>query len=346
MHMKLSFSHTAVLTVLILSICFPLFSSAAENITDGGKPDTLSGTDRKNRQPVSDIALDIAGFSISGKDLSRSGYDWLDYDIIRDIPFFFIAIPALSVQISSPRPAGGKKEKMQLFSSGYTAGASLTPVSIGTNAGVSCSITPLLTFSASANVQTGWNYGSTLIAVGTYNPEREKYDSCTSLSELAYSVKTSAMLTIPAGNYMMQLGYSPELTGFTGAGDGQPWKCGIAQNSVNGWKYNAFISVSRRLNKEKIKMAGITLAADGWYSSSYFDSVYDPYNPGFVTFTVTPMLRIQPAKKQNLMIMAVFARERKFENENYDTNETLMQNYTGAQWKFKTCMFLWHIKLN
>jgi hypothetical protein len=344
--MKPATSYTAALAVLILSICCPLFSLSSGKKTDSGKTDSLSDEGHGNGQPVSDIALDIAGFSISGKDLLRSGYDWFDYDIIRDIPFFFIALPAISARISSPRPAGGKKEKMQLFSSGYTAGASLTPVGIGTDAGVFCSITPLLTFSASAKVQTGWNYGSSFITIGTYNPEQKEYDSCTSLSELAYTIKTSAMLTIPAGNYMMQLGYSPELTGFTGAGDGQPWKCGIGQDSVNGWKYNAFISVLRILNKEKIKMAGITLAADGWYSSSYFDSVYEPYNPGFVTFTVTPMIRIQPAKKQNLMIMAVFARERKFENENYDTNETLMQNYTGAQWQFKTCMFLWHIKLN
>ena len=327
-----------------------LIAGSMHIYADEPVPPPLPQSDTKSisRSPVLNVSLDISGFTINGDNLARSGYDWADNNFVRNVPIFFIAFPSLSVQLHPERPKPGtvSRKDIKLISFSWLADGVLSPAGIMTGASVSCSITPFFTLTAASHISSSWNYGSTFVTIATYNPDNRKYDTCTSLSGAAYSFAgtASAMLPLPARN-MLQFTYSSEYTGFTRAENGEPWKCGMNQNSVNGWKFTASAMASHMFTKGSIKMTGITFSAGGWYSSSYYDDIYQPYNPSYVTFTITPMIRLQPAPKQSVIVMAVINRERRFENDSYTTNQTLLQTYTGSRWQFKTFMCIWHIQL-
>ena len=95
-----------------------------------------------------------------------------------------------------------------------------------------------------------------------------------------------------------------------------------------------------------LKMAALTGGAHGWYNEDDYDECYKPYNPTYVTFTITPMVQLQPNQKQHIMVMGTIARERQFENENFKSKEMLSQVYTSSKWRFKSITCVWSIALN
>lgn len=290
-------------------------------------------------EPQFKLSLNVIGYTLSGGDLTKSGYVWADKDYLEYVPIIPIGLPVLSADFQKKQNRG---EKPALISTNYKLSTSLSPVGVTASGETSISFTPLLTFTAMGGIQTAWNYGSSVQMLGLYNPAEKDYDGLTSFSEFSYTFGGEAKLLIPFNMNMIQLSYNSSYFGFTGADDKEVWKCAQMNNCVNGWKYKASCMLARRFNYDKLKMLAIITSADGWYSDSYFDDIYKPYNPDFVQWSITPMVQMQLTKTQSLMINGVITRGRSFEDNDYDDGEELMQVYEKANWKFKSFMIIWH----
>ena len=294
---------------------------------------------------VFDLNLDIMCVTFSGQVLADSGYEWADKKKKKNTPIFFIPVPTLSASLHSPQPQRG--QPMKLVSFAWNTAATITPVGIGGAASGTISLTPLLSLMAAAGVNTGWNYGKSLVTMATYNPAKQEYESDMAFSEVGYSFAGSAVgiVPLPAAN-MVQLSYTAMYTGYTGAEKGEPWKCGMAGECVNGWSFKTSVMAAHNFRQAgMLKMMGISVGASGWYTADDWDKVYEPYNPTYVTFSITPMARLMPARNQMIMAMANVNRERKFESDDFKTSKTLSQVYDGSRWRFKNIMVLWHIQL-
>jgi hypothetical protein len=292
---------------------------------------------------TTDIRFTVAGIAVNGRDLKHSGYDWLDYTGIREIPLVMIFLPALSAEIHATVPDSNGNH---LFSADCMAGTALSLTGIEARAGIFLNITPLLTFGVGIKTASGWNYGTSLRTFGVYDPDEKEYKAKTSLSEAACMLNGSVSLNIPMGPCITQIRYSSEYSGFTGASDGQPWECNMESDNVNGWKYQASGTILRQFKNSKLKTAAVTGTAAGWYNSSCFDSRYRPYDPDFIIYSVTPMINMELSPGQTFTVMGIFCRERRFENEDYDGGEQLLQRCTGGIWRFKSILCIWNWKLN
>ncbi len=300
-------------------------------------------------EPKFDLNLDVITMTIPGEQLARSGYSKLDKWYLRDVPVMFLPVAAISVDVHKKISFPDKNEKPAhpaLISTNYHWISSLNPTGISSGIQYSVSITPLLTLQAFAGTQTAWNYSSKVKNIGLYDYTKAEYKRKTSLSGIAYQYGGEATVTapLPKGN-LLQGKFSSTYVGFTGADDKEIWKCGSENNSVNGWKYKSSIMLAHMYNNPSHAMLGIIGSASGWYSEKYFDDVYKPYDPDFVTFSLSPMFQMHLKNRQNLMINAVISRDRKFKNDDYSNEEVLVQVREGTQWKLKTIMVMWHIPL-
>ncbi len=293
-------------------------------------------------EPQFGAALDIIGFTLTGHDLAKSGYFWADNAYLENVPLIPIAVPSFSVEIKKAPP---KERKPALFSTNYRVTSTFSFMGISAGSEVSASITPLFTLSANANISSSWNYGTSIQTIGLYNAGKKKYDSVQSLSEAAYMIGGRADAVIPLGIYIVRLSYGSTYAGFTGAADKEVWKCAQMNAAVNGWKYRGSCMFARRFTGGKLKTISLMTSAEGWYSEDYFADVYQPYNPGFVTWSIMPSAQFQLTPKQSLMVNAIISRERSFTNNDYDSGEELLQVYDEDHWRLKSIMFLWHIKL-
>jgi hypothetical protein len=286
------------------------------------------------------ISLSVSVITLSGEDLTRAGYDFFDKDNLKNVPVIPIFIPALSACYKNYLPLGKLPAAIR-----YSADYTISPLSMGINSSVSLSFLSCVSVTVGGILQSSWNYGSELTLISTYDSQKEKYVSRTSLSELEYGINGSVNVIIPIGMYLSTLNYYSEYTGFTGTDNGQPWNCGMSFNNVNGWKYRATAMFGRRFTGKTLKMISISGSAGGWYSDSYFDDEYKDYDPTFVTFSIAPLVQLQLSDQQSLTISAVIDREREFDSDDYDSDDMILQNCTGGKWQFRTLMFLWHIKL-
>ena len=290
-----------------------------------------------------DLSLDVIGMMFTGESISKMGYSWSDKYYLKNVPLIPIAMPSLTANVHKKY---NPEDMRKLISTSYSWISSLNALGVETGAEYAVSITPLLKLKTFAGVKSAWNYGSSQKGLAVYDYVEKEYVRKTSLSQLAYQFggEAGVMMPIPKGN-MIQGSYSSTYVGFTGAEDKEVWKCGMDSDSVNGWKYRAALMFAHMYKGPNLSMIGITGSATGWYSENDFDDVYEPYKPNFVTFSISPMIQWKFKNKQNLMVSAVISRDRKFENEDYDSSEELLQVYDGTEWKLKTIMCIWHIPL-
>jgi hypothetical protein len=295
-----------------------------------------------SKSPFFDIGFDITGAFETER---SAGVNWSNNDIVRDVPFIPEAFPAFSVRISYPNPYTFKPTIHDIFYCGYFCGSSVSPVGITAYATGTVNITPLLTIAAGGQLGTAWNYGSLYTAIGVYDVSENKYRNLSAFGSLFCDFTVSAVLVIPLGPVIAEFIYVPEFVYLTGAGNGEAWKFSTQSECVNGWRYLYGGMIAYQFPK-KTGMAGIQFIAQGWYLSNYFDEIFQPYDPDFVTFSIIPSFQIQITKKQGLQITVPVSRVRRFENENYTTNEILLQNCVGSVWRLVSVNFLWHIQIN
>lgn len=295
-------------------------------------------------EPQFDLSLNVLGMMLTGESIAKMGYSWSDKWYLKNVPLIPLAMPAIAARVH--KKSNREQQNKELLSTNYAWTSSLNFLGIESGVEYSVFITPLLELKSFAGMKTAWNYGSSQKGLAVYDPLEKKYVKKTSLSELSYMFGEDIAVTapLPKGN-ILKGGFNTAYVGFTGAEDKEVWKCGMESNFVNGWKYTATLMLAHMYNNPSHAMVGIIGSASGWYTENYFDDVYKPYNPDFVTFAVTPMAQWVIGKKQNIMINAVISRDRKFKNSDYDSSEELLQEYDGTEWKLKTIMFIWHIPL-
>lgn len=291
-------------------------------------------------EPQFKLAIDSIGFTMSGGDLTKAGIHWTDNDFLEQMPMIPILMPTLTAKIEKAPP-----KEFSLISTNYSLTSNLSIIGISLGGELSLSLAHLLNFSLGSSIATSWNYGSTFESIGVYNPTKKDYDSCTSFTEFAYGFSGKVSGIIPLGLNMIQLSYGSSYDGFTGAENKEIWKCGSRSGIANGWSYNASIMFGHRFDYEKLKMISLITSMSGIYSDDAYAEVYQPYNPDFVTYSITPMLQFKLNEKQSLMINAIINTSRSFENNDYDKTEEFLQTFEKSKWSFKTLMFFWHVEL-
>ena len=303
-------------------------------------------------KPQFSMSLDIIGLTMSGDDLAKEGYSWADKERLEQVPLIPLALPAFTLCYGQPAPHNSheaedekKEPEFQLLSTEFFISSTISLLDARANCEFSIYLTPLLQLTASSGIHSAWNYSSSNPSLGVYNPAKAEYDKLTSFSEFAYNFAGKATVTIPLPQaIILQGSYEHKYVAFTGADDKEPWKCGES-GGVNGWKYQASVMIGKMFECPKLKMIGLIGSAEAWYSDSYFDERYKDYNPDFIEFSIVPMVQFELTKKQSLMAQAVISRDRKFENDDCDNDQQLLQVYDGTKWRLKTIMAIWHIDL-
>lgn len=262
---------------------------------------------------------------------------------LKDWPFIEFAIPFFASQKYT-----ATRDVNKLVGLKGEAAGTLSVVDLSASAEVGFSLIHLLEFSVLGKISTAWNYGYETSFMGRYNPKERDFDNDISFTEYMFDVQYKGGLTIPVLAFLpksnwtkiiVRTGYTLEYLRYTGARDGQLWRAGV-ETSANGYKSSQNITIIYMLPYEHIKMFMLSLGRTGFLHDSDFDEVYKPYDPDFKTYSVNPMLQFTINAKWSGMAMAMFGRERKFENDDYYTNERFLQTRDGHEWAFKMAMIM------
>lgn len=225
-------------------------------------------------------------------------------------------------------------------------GGNASIMDFGLNVDGTIELMHLLELGISANIHSSFNYGDYATFMGVYNPEKRDYDSDTFMTEFAYGTKLRVGATVPLIAFLPKSNWTkiilrPEIswtyTTYTGADDGEMWKCG-AEYSANGWRYRYGGTLIYFLPFQRFPMLMVNASVSSFFKSTKFDEVYDRYDPFFNNISVTPMLTVKISDKWTGMLMASFNRDRTYERYYYEAPEELLQIRKGSEWGMKVIM--------
>ena len=225
-------------------------------------------------------------------------------------------------------------------------GAGVTLFGFGLRADATISLLHLLELGVEGNVGSAVNYGTWATFMGVYEPEEQEFSQDMFLTEFSYGVKYHAamslplMLVLPKSNwtrFILRPSADLMYSGYTGAEDGEVWKAGNG-NFVNGYHYRLGGTLMQMLPFKYVPMAMFAANVSGFMHESDFNDEYKPYDPTFKTISLVPMLSLKFGEKWGGMLMATFARDRKYRHYHYETGTELSQERVGTEWGLKAVM--------
>ena len=310
---------SSILLILFLSVFFSIVPATAETT----------------------FSLDVLAASVSPRDMNIINVESISSAEIRDIPFIPELIPMMTVKLTP----GKKNVKPSAVFFEPSAGITISPLGIDTSVQEILHITRYFTLTAAGNADTCWNYGSMYTVAGVYDAANRKYMASPSFGSALLKTRIEAAAMLPVHRFIFRVFYAPGFQYNTAAENGEVWKFGFSSSNVNGWSYQYGGSVMYLFNSF-ISYAGIQFSASGLYSWTSFDSRFDDYDPLFVTYSVTPVMKMTLTQKQSLTFAFPIVRERKFSTSDYDSSETLFQTRTGTTWRLKALTCVYHLQLN
>lgn len=295
-------------------------------------------TDGDSLQVLQENTFSWVGVVLPHKSLRNS-------ETLHDWPFFAFAAPAWNSNFKLAR-------KGKLVTLKGSASGDVNFAGLGVKLDVAVELIHLLEVGLQANGGTALNYGGTATFMGVYDAEKRDYRKDIIFTEYAYGVTYKSSLTLPLlvllpkSNWtkvILKLSGEYAYSGYTGADDGEVWKVGNG-NMVNGFHYKCGGTLIYMLPFKKVPMAMIAANVTGFKHGYDFDPVYKDYNPTFKTVNITPMLSFKVNADWNGMLMANFARVRRYEQYHYATTEELLQKQVGAEWEFRSLMCIFSRK--
>ncbi len=256
-------------------------------------------------------------------------------------PFFGFVAPmgwTSKVALEKPILAG------LVFKGNAVGSVSLGGIAVRSD--VSLDLWHLLEVGVDGGLNSGINYGSMMTSMGVYSPEKQEYSADLIGTEFAYEVRYHAAFSIPLMAFLPRSNWTKIIlkpsasliySAYTGADDGEVWKAG-GENLVNGYRYRVGGTLLYMLPFQSFPMAMISANVSGFKHEYDFDPVYKPYNPGFKTVAVTPMLMMKVSEKWSGMVMVNFGRERLYREYPYEPNTELSQEYVGSEWGLKAIL--------
>lgn len=239
-----------------------------------------------------------------------------------------------------------EKDLGKLLTLKSLAGANLSFMDFGVNLDATLELMHLLEFGISGNVHTSLNYGETATFMGVYDVDAKDYHQDNFFTEFAYGFRSRVSATLPLlvllpksdwTKIILRPNASWIYTQYTGAHDGDIWKCG-ADLSTNGLKYNYGATLIYMLPFSRVPMAMVNAGVDAYFKSTRFDEVYDAYDPHFKKITIMPMLTIKLAEKWDSMLMGYFSRDRSYTKHHFEPTEELLQERSGSNWNLRMVM--------
>jgi hypothetical protein len=227
-------------------------------------------------------------------------------------------------------------------------GGNLTLFGFGLKTGLTVELLHLLELGVEGNMGSAINYGSLSTFMGVFDPEKKDYTQDVFLTEFSYGVRYSAGLSIPLmvilpkstwTRIILRPKASLLYSGYTGAEDGEVWKAGGA-NMVNGYSFQLGGTLLYMLPFRHFPMAMVSFGVRGFLNESDFDDRYKPYDPGFRTVSVTPMLSIKLNDRWGCMLMVPILRDRRYKNYRYESGEEMLQERVGAEWTVNAVMLM------
>lgn len=267
---------------------------------------------------------------------------------LKDWPIFFVAAPMLTIDNSIER------DFLKMFSLKLGVGERLSPVDVGATASINLGLFHLLEFGVSGGLNSAWNYGGDGDFMGAYNPAKADFEGDLFLAEFAYNGQGKASLSIPMMMFLpkskwtkivLTAGASMTYHAYTGAPDGTPWTAGM-EGGVNGIVEDYRLSLMYLFPFEQLKMAMVTMSYNGYLRSSYFDEIYEDYDPDYKTISINPMLVFALKSQWSAMVMAPIVRERVYDRDVYEAHERYLMKKTGSEWTLKMVMFVLTCKLD
>lgn len=226
------------------------------------------------------------------------------------------------------------------------AAGNISLFGLGIKTDVTLDLWHLLEVGVEGGLNSGINYGSWMTSMGVYSPEKQEYSTDWMGTEFAYGVHYHGAVSIPLIAFLPKSDWTKIIlkpsasliySAYTGADDGEVWKAG-GENLVNGFRYRVGGTLLYMLPFKSFPMAMISANVSGFKHEYDFDPVYKPYNPGFKTVTVTPMLMMKVSEKWSGMVMVNFGRERVYREYPYEPDAELSQEYVGSEWGLKAIL--------
>lgn len=332
--MKMTGPHIKLKLAVMLLCISGLLASATGAEAESGKNQQGDSTVRNDFSTFQDHSFSWAALVLPHRSLRNSKN-------LRDWPAFGFAAP-----MAWNSSIGLTKDYGKILATKAFASGNLSVMDIGATADASLELLHLVELGISANIHSSINYGDFATFMGVYDTEEKEYKGDWFMTEFAYGIKYRAGITLPLMVFLPKSDWTKIIlkpvaswtyTAYTGAEDGDIWKCG-ADNSANGYRYRYGGTLIYMLPFQWVPMFMVNAGVGGFFKSTEFKEEFSDYNPYFKTVNITPMLSLKIWEKWSAMAMAVFSRDRKYEKYHYDAEEELLQKQVGAEWGLRVVM--------
>ncbi len=262
---------------------------------------------------------------------------------LHDWPFFAFAMP-----MSWTSNLKLKMDLNRMLSAKGVVGGSLTLFGVGVKAGIQIELLRLLELGVETNAGSAVNYGDVCTFMGVFDPNKKDYSSDLFMTEFSYGVRYDAGISLPLvallpkskwTRIVLRPTASLSYSAYTGASDGEVWKAG-GMNMVNGYYYQYGGSLIYMLPFRHFPMAMVSTGVKGFLRESDFDDCFRAYDPGFRTFSITPMLSVKLCERWSGMLMAPISRDRRYRNDRYESGQELLQERVGSEWTLNAVIFI------
>jgi hypothetical protein len=197
----------------------------------------------------------------------------------------------------------------------------LTPVSIAP--AVKLTFTPIafLVFNAGGRIGGAWDFIG-VQGLASYDAEKRTYISLSPFSSFHYELwaegifqfDLAALLPGEWNHVVFLASYKAMYEAITRGGEnGKPWVWQGLYEKANGWKYISSVVIGYQMPLV-LQMAAVQAEFEGYYSPSSYHTRYEPWNPSFVTISVSPILNFQFTEKQSLLVQFRFRSRRGYED--------------------------------
>ena len=228
-----------------------------------------------------------------------------------------------------------------------SGGLEISPVSIRPKVTVDFSPIPLIIFSAGASFGWGWDLGS-IQSLGKLNTVSYEYDKINAFSHPYYDLWAGITLQFDTGilfpgdwtHIVFVVSYQTVYSGLMGLSDNDifMWQCSGCKARGAAYQFQAAVAYQIPL---PLCFAGFMFKSAGYYDGSVYKNFDSTFDGDFAEITISPALKFQFGKKDDLTCLFDFSSRRSFESKINDTKDLLNTKVTGREWYFKRISINW-----
>lgn len=233
-------------------------------------------------------------------------------------------------------------QNMLVSDSNITLGTvlELSPITVKPGVSVSLNPFPFLSFSAGAEIGTGWNMLSFEgMCVFNKNPDAPKYDRLNPFDRFYYNFWARGTFMFDTGaitggdwsHFLFVATCTIFNNGLSGCGAGDLYKWQATGNYASGLQYLASFVIGYQMPL-RLYRVGIMSDVSAHFNSSDFGEFDKTYDGSFVFISASPFAQLRITPKDNLYLLADIKSRRSFSEPRIDAPSEPYLHTVGREW--------------